>query len=1136
MIFMGNTIKIIRLFLFGLFFLTLAFPFNSFAGKTGVAGDLERSSSTTPQEKVKYAADSNSEMRDAVKTVLKMLEGARRESNVEELQCLSNRLTSIRALAQVSEATEITMKESLAKGQQERAAYEFRKIAVALTKTRRLLAEANRCVDNQSNTCAINPCKNGGTCTSNATGYTCGCLPGWKGANCDVEDSNDFDIDTDIEPEFSPPAPADPTPVVSITTKDGKKQEVKEDSGSSLNFTVSLSSAASKDLSIPYTVTGVDANDLNEGLTGTLAFAKGDKTKDLALTVKNDNVVEEDETFTIILGKMPTGVTLDDKKKTVTGTILNDDNLIVSIATRGGDKQSVTEDPGSPLSFTVSLSQAAPKNLTIPYSVTGVDADDLNETLTGTLEIAKHNWSKELVFTVNDDQLIEKDEIFTVTLGDPPDGMTLGDKKSATGTIKNDDDYTLSVEPKVLSQKEGDQGETTQYEYTVKLNVPAIDDLSMFIRVIDPSIIAGVSGDLVSIDSDGYGTLNFKQGDAEKKVIVEIKGDTVVEDNENFTIFLYIDSSLLLGDQIRTSATGTILNDDKLPVLAIAAAEVKQTEGNGSKKDIDFEVTLSAKTPKALQVLYTITGSGANPADSDDFSQSLKGEMTIDAGSDKGTLSIEVKGDTTAEKDETFTVTLSATEGATLGENNAVTGTILNDDNSAPVVKKKIPDQEITAGEKLSIDVYGAFSDADGDVLTITGEGLPEGAVLRGIQLTKKFFMTRDWLSDIGEHIITITADDKKGGKVSTTFKLTVKEIIPEVSITAKDADKKEGHSDDSSFTFTVKLDKAAKTDTTVSYSVTGTGTLDGKDFKGGKLPSGKATILKGQTSKDIAISVEGDTDVEEDETFTVTLGAAPVGVTLGEKKSATGIIKNDDSKPIVSNEATTCAALTPYKCLDNSCVVDKQSCPTKKTTTGTNTGSASLGNKASSKTTTTAKIVKKVVSISQKDKKTGIKEGTNETITYTVTLSCPEDKPFECSASTCAVNKDNCTCPAGYQGTTCGAAIAPSGGSISASPVVVTSEKSIAVSAMNWKSATGGKLTYAWSATCGLGLLGSGVFKIKDDNREAEWKAPINFTRSGQACSLSVEVKDTGNGATTEASRVVTLLPDDTRNLAPED
>src|SRR5207248_8995307 len=56
---------------------------------------------------------------------------------------------------------------------------------------------------------------------------------------------------------------------------------------------------------------------------------------------------------------------------------------------------------------------------------------------------------------------------------------------------------------------------------------------------------------------------------------------------------------------------------------------------------------------------------------------------------------------------------------------------------------------------------------------------------------------------------------------------------------------------------------------------------------------SGKVTFAPGQTSAAINIAVTGDTTVEQDETFTVSL-SAPTNATLGAA-SATGTIRNDD-------------------------------------------------------------------------------------------------------------------------------------------------------------------------------------------------------------------------------------------------
>jgi hypothetical protein len=55
----------------------------------------------------------------------------------------------VRALLQVSEQAEISMTNSIAAGEEEKTNHEFRKIAVAVSKTRLLLAEAQGCVADQ---------------------------------------------------------------------------------------------------------------------------------------------------------------------------------------------------------------------------------------------------------------------------------------------------------------------------------------------------------------------------------------------------------------------------------------------------------------------------------------------------------------------------------------------------------------------------------------------------------------------------------------------------------------------------------------------------------------------------------------------------------------------------------------------------------------------------------------------------------------------------------------------------------------------------------------------------------------------------------------------------------------------------
>lgn len=113
----------------------------------GVSSDIERTASTTPEEKIAYAERGNQEIRDAERQMTKLLEQARKDPNgAEAVQCVVSRLTAVRALVQVSMKAEVDMKTALQTGEEERANHEYRKIAVAVSKTRVLLAEANRCL------------------------------------------------------------------------------------------------------------------------------------------------------------------------------------------------------------------------------------------------------------------------------------------------------------------------------------------------------------------------------------------------------------------------------------------------------------------------------------------------------------------------------------------------------------------------------------------------------------------------------------------------------------------------------------------------------------------------------------------------------------------------------------------------------------------------------------------------------------------------------------------------------------------------------------------------------------------------------------------------------------------------------
>jgi hypothetical protein len=158
------------------------------AEPTGVSSDLERTANTTPEEKLAYAASANQEIADALRAMDKMYEQskARGEEGADGAACISKKRLSVAALQTVSTAAETQMKTYLNTGAYENADHEYRKIAVAVTKTRILLAEAQQCA----------------TGSQLESGTT---LVDWESALQDDDQLLEPDID-DLDIDVAPPA------------------------------------------------------------------------------------------------------------------------------------------------------------------------------------------------------------------------------------------------------------------------------------------------------------------------------------------------------------------------------------------------------------------------------------------------------------------------------------------------------------------------------------------------------------------------------------------------------------------------------------------------------------------------------------------------------------------------------------------------------------------------------------------------------------------------------------------------------------------------------------------------------------------------------------------------------------------
>jgi hypothetical protein len=108
-----------------------------------------------------------------------------------------------------------------------------------------------------------------------------------------------------------------------------------------------------------------------------------------------------------------------------------------------------------------------------------------------------------------------------------------------------------------------------------------------------------------------------------------------------------------------------------------------------------------------------------------------------------------------------------------------------------------------------------------------------------------------------------------------------------------------EGNSGTTAYVFTVTRSVSTSGASAANWAVTGTGTnaAAASDFVGAAFQSGTVNFVDTDATETITINVQGDTDVELNEQFRLTL-SSPTGSVLGSAFFADGTITNDDTAP----------------------------------------------------------------------------------------------------------------------------------------------------------------------------------------------------------------------------------------------
>jgi predicted extracellular nuclease/Ca2+-binding RTX toxin-like protein len=449
-----------------------------------------------------------------------------------------------------------------------------------------------------------------------------------------------------------------------------------------------------------------DAGDFDGAqlFTGSVAFAAGVITQTITINVQGDLIVEDPETFNLVLSAATGGATITDD--TGLGTITNDDVAVVPGQLSIGDV-TLAEGDGGTTAFTFTVTRSggddgavsATWTLDAPGGANLADSADFDggQATTGTVDFADGETSRTITILVQGDVVVETDETFLVTLSAPTGGATLGNA-NGTGTITNDDaSGSLSIGDRTLA--EGDSG-TTAFTFTV-LRSGGSDGAVGASWTLDAPGGANLA-DLVDFapGQPTSGTISFADGETSQTITILVQGDVTFEADETFLVSL---SAPTGGAAIgNANGTGTITNDDPAPAGTLSIDDVSHSEGDtGSTTTYTFTVTRSGGTAGAITADYTISApGGAGNANAADVVAGaiFSGQVAFADGETSRTISIDVEGDVVFEADETFTITLSnATGGGGIGDGSG-TGTIVNDDLAPPAGSVSIGDVSIVEG------------------------------------------------------------------------------------------------------------------------------------------------------------------------------------------------------------------------------------------------------------------------------------------------------------------------------------------------------------------------------------------------------------------------------------------------------
>ena len=664
-------------------------------------------------------------------------------------------------------------------------------------------------------------------------------------------------------------------------------QTVAEDGIAS--FTVTMSTTSGGPVTVVYTSsTGASGDNATDGAdypstTGTLTIPTGSTAGVFTIDTSPDNTDEPTETATITLSGATSATIVG--STTTADLVITDDDPTPAITI---GNQSVTE--GGTATFTATLSNPSSEDVTVEYvssSGTATDGTDFTTITTTTLTITAGQTSATFDVVTTEDNIDEANETGTITLQNASNASITGDTTTADFVI-TDDDATPSI---TIADESVDEAGTATF--TATLSGPSSSDVTVVYNTSSGTATDGT--DYTGVTNN---TLTIPAGSTSGTFTVVTTADTDNEVDETASVTLSSATNATISDD---TAVLTITDDDE---VGISIGHATATEGGMGT----FTVTLDKAPAEDVTIVYA-SGSGT-ATDGTDYT-STAGTITILAGQTTGTIEVPTTGDDTYEGNETATLTLSSATNATISGSTTTADLVINDDDAAPSIT--IANQTVTeAGTATFTVTLSNESTSNVSVEYASSSGVAtEGTDYTGVAgtltilagaTTGTFTVVTNTDADaestetaaitlsnatnatISDSSADLVIDDDGLATVTPTMTLVNR------TVSVYEAEDGTAYNNAQMATFTVTLDEAPTSQTTITYATSSSGSTatagtnagtesnangtltssQSEDYNDYVATSGTLTFGVGETLKTFTVTVNEDYSNESTETVNI--------------------------------------------------------------------------------------------------------------------------------------------------------------------------------------------------------------------------------------------------------------------------